>query len=100
MACPSTKNFRAPFCATTQKPKEKQSPILPAPTPRPPPAHLFQQKTPIRLACLYFIHNLLGQLSMNKTKAFTSPLSTLSKNQAARLLNQNLKVYYLLILAK
>ena len=83
------------FCATTQKPTEKQSPILLPP----PPANLFQQKAPIRLACLYFIHTLLRQLKMNKTKAFTLPLSTLNINQAARVINQNFKAYYLLILA-
>ena len=61
-------------------------------------AYLFQPKTPTRLTCLYCIHTLLEQLKMNKTKAFTSPLSTLNINQAARLLNQHFKAYHLLIL--
>ena len=34
----------------------------------------------------------------NNAKAFTSPLSTLNINQAARLLNQNCKAYYSFIL--
>ena len=37
-------------------------------------------------------------VKINNAKAFTSPLSTLNIDQAARLLNQNCKSYYSFIL--
>ena len=41
---------------------------------------------------------MLNCLQRTHAKAFTSPLSTLNINQAARLLNQNCKAYYSFIL--
>ena len=79
-------NFTALFVQQFKNLRKNSNPFYPPP---PPPLHLFKQKTPTRKTCLSFIHTLLRQLKMNKTKAFTSPLSTLNINQAARLLNQH-----------
>lgn len=77
MALPCTrKTFHNPFFTQqVKKPRQNNHPISPTPPP------LFKKITPARLMRLRFMHNLLQELQINKSKSLTSPVSTLNINR-------------------